>query len=149
MFGSMLKNKHFKHFEIILPEHKHMTSLTSHPSRKWLACSRVCSNSKVSSAGVQMFQVFQVCVRRQLWSSVSRRFPAAGSAASVPGSGRAAVRQLRSRERDWVRSCTVDPDREEQFVFPDCTGETGTGFTGPEVRVCVVCLCWAVAPLLV
>ncbi|KAG7218152.1 hypothetical protein INR49_009053 [Caranx melampygus] len=123
----MLTNKHFKHFDILLPEHKQMTTLTSHPSRKWLACSRVCSNSKVSSvcaagSGLQMFQVFRVCVRRQLWRTVSRRVPAAVSAASVPGSGRAVVRQLSTGDRDKVRSCTVDPNLEEQFVFPDCTG---------------------------
>ncbi|XP_022617046.1 nitric oxide-associated protein 1 isoform X1 [Seriola dumerili] len=71
-----------------------------------------------------MFQVFQVCVLRQLWRTVSCQVPAAASAGrggSVPGSGRTLIRQLSSRDRGRVRGCTVDPDLEEQFVFPDCT----------------------------
>ncbi|XP_071314735.1 nitric oxide-associated protein 1-like isoform X2 [Trachinotus anak] len=67
-----------------------------------------------------MFQVFQVCVRRQLWRTVSRRVPAAVSAGrgwSVPGSGRTLTRQLSSKVRGEVRSCIVDPHLEEQFVF--------------------------------
>ncbi|XP_040903691.1 nitric oxide-associated protein 1 [Toxotes jaculatrix] len=63
--------------------------------------------------------VIQVCVRRQLWRTVSRRVPSAASAA--PGSGRGLIRQLSSRDGGRSRSCTVDPNLEEQFVFLDCT----------------------------
>ncbi|XP_044061678.1 nitric oxide-associated protein 1 [Siniperca chuatsi] len=75
-----------------------------------------------------MLTVFQVSVRRALWRGVrlpARRVPAAGCAGPAPGSEAAAgpgfTRQLCSRDRRTVRSCTVDPNLEEQFVFPDCT----------------------------
>ncbi|XP_073342700.1 nitric oxide-associated protein 1 [Pagrus major] len=71
-----------------------------------------------------MLKVFQVSVRRALRSGVwfpAGRVPAAGRAGSVPSSeaaaGRCLTRQLCSR----VRTCTVDPNLEEQFVFVDCT----------------------------
>ncbi|XP_060935007.1 nitric oxide-associated protein 1 [Limanda limanda] len=41
------------------------------------------------------------------------------SGLSGPGSVRGLVRQWSSRDRGGVRSCTVDPDLEEQFVFVD------------------------------
>ena len=77
----------------------------------------------------QVSRVVQVCVRRQLWRTVSPRVPAAvpvGRGGSVAGSVRGLIRQLSSRGRAGVQSCTVDPDQEEQFVFLDCTGETET-----------------------
>ncbi|XP_018535141.1 LOW QUALITY PROTEIN: nitric oxide-associated protein 1 [Lates calcarifer] len=71
----------------------------------------------------QVFQVFRVCVRRQLWRTVTRRVPAAvsaGRAGSVPDLSRGVIRQLSSRDRGKVRGCTVDPNLEEEFVFLDC-----------------------------
>ncbi|XP_062249039.1 nitric oxide-associated protein 1 isoform X2 [Platichthys flesus] len=43
------------------------------------------------------------------------------SVPSGPGSVRGLVRQWSSRDRGAVRSCTVDPNQEEQFVFVDYT----------------------------
>lgn len=84
-------------------------------------------------AVLSMLKVFQVSVRRAVRSGVcspARRVPAAGRAGPVPGSGAAAARgltrQLCSRDGRTVRSCTVDPNLEEHFVFVDCTGETPT-----------------------
>ncbi|XP_070769364.1 nitric oxide-associated protein 1 [Enoplosus armatus] len=75
-----------------------------------------------------MLTVFQVSVRRAVWRGLrfpARRVPAADCARSVPGSEAAAglglTRQLGRRDGRTVRSCTVDPDLEEQFVFLDCT----------------------------
>ncbi|XP_070693017.1 nitric oxide-associated protein 1 [Pempheris klunzingeri] len=68
-----------------------------------------------------MLKVFQVSVRRAVWRSgcfPARRLPAAGPEAAA---GRFLTRQLSSRDRRTVRSCTVDPSLEEQFVFVDCT----------------------------
>ncbi|XP_072251205.1 nitric oxide-associated protein 1 isoform X2 [Leuresthes tenuis] len=68
-----------------------------------------------------MLKVLQVCVRRQVWKSVASAArsvssaAAAGGEAPPPASGR-------SLTRAGVRSCTVDPNLEEQFVFLDCTG---------------------------
>ena len=76
---------------------------------------------------LDMLKVFQVSLRRAMRSCVcfpACRVPAAGRAGSVLGSeaaaGRCLTRQLCSR----VRSCKVDPNLEEKFVFVDCTGET-------------------------
>ncbi|XP_074531034.1 nitric oxide-associated protein 1 [Halichoeres trimaculatus] len=66
-----------------------------------------------------MLQVLQVSVRRAVLtggSLLTRRAPAAGS-------GRSVTRQLRSGHGRTVRSCTVDPNLEEQFVFVDYTGQ--------------------------
>ncbi|KAM7418259.1 hypothetical protein PAMA_017760 [Pampus argenteus] len=64
-----------------------------------------------------MWKVFQVSLRRVDWRGVrftSRRlFPA--------GLGRVSTRQLCNRPGQPARSCTVDPNLEEQFVFLDCT----------------------------
>uniref|UniRef100_A0A1A8II44 Nitric oxide associated 1 n=1 Tax=Nothobranchius kuhntae TaxID=321403 RepID=A0A1A8II44_NOTKU len=63
-----------------------------------------------------MLRTLQVCVRRQVWRSVGsvaapvRRRPTRGPA---PVTGRPVI-------RNEVRSCTVDPDLEEQFVFLNC-----------------------------
>ncbi|GLD69567.1 nitric oxide-associated protein 1 [Lates japonicus] len=74
----------------------------------------------------QVFQVFRVCVRRQLWRTITRRVPAAVSAGrvgSVPDLSQGVIRQLSSRDRGRVRGCTVDPNLEEEFVFLDCIEE--------------------------
>lgn len=66
-----------------------------------------------------MLQVLQVSVRRAVLRGgglLTRQTPAAGS---VTGSGRLLTRQLRSGHGRTVRSCTVDPNLEEQFVFVD------------------------------
>lgn len=63
---------------------------------------------------VGMLKVLQVCVRRQLWRSACSS--AAGARRS---SGAAGGRGL---SRPGARTCTVDPNLEEQFVFVDCTG---------------------------
>ncbi|KAF0040249.1 hypothetical protein F2P81_008484 [Scophthalmus maximus] len=74
-----------------------------------------------------MSQLVQVFVRRLLWRTLSRRVSAAAPGPGPgPGTGRGLIRQLSSRDRGRVRICTVDPNLEEQFVFVDCTGETGT-----------------------
>ncbi|XP_035017012.2 nitric oxide-associated protein 1 isoform X1 [Hippoglossus stenolepis] len=62
-------------------------------------------------------QLCQVCVRRPLWTCLTRRV----SGPSGPGSVRGLIRQWSSRDRGRVRSCTVDPNLEEQFVFVDYT----------------------------
>ncbi|XP_037531105.1 nitric oxide-associated protein 1 [Nematolebias whitei] len=54
-----------------------------------------------------MLKVFQVCVRRQLWRSLS----------SAAGDVR---RPRRGSNRTQVQSCTVDTNLEEEFVFLDC-----------------------------
>uniref|UniRef100_A0A1A7W6R6 Nitric oxide associated 1 n=2 Tax=Iconisemion striatum TaxID=60296 RepID=A0A1A7W6R6_9TELE len=64
-----------------------------------------------------MLRTLQVCVRRQVWRSLGsvaapgRRRPTRGPA-TVTG------RPVIGNE---VRSCTVDPDLEEQFVFLNCS----------------------------
>ncbi|XP_068460304.1 nitric oxide-associated protein 1 [Clinocottus analis] len=73
-----------------------------------------------------MWKVLQLAVRQAGRSGAcfaNRRFPAAGRAGSVPGSEAAAAltRQLCSGAGRRTRSCTVDPDLEEQFVFVDCS----------------------------
>ncbi|XP_029958085.1 nitric oxide-associated protein 1 [Salarias fasciatus] len=62
-----------------------------------------------------MLQVVQMCFRRQLCRSVASA--AAGGAAPTRRSRVAAARGL---TRGGARSCTVDPNLEEQFVFLDC-----------------------------
>lgn len=74
-----------------------------------------------------MLKVFQVGVYRALWRGVN--FPAccvrvAGSAGSGAATARALTPLLYSTDRSTLRSCTVDPNLEEQFVYVDCTGET-------------------------
>uniref|UniRef100_UPI0037E742F1 nitric oxide-associated protein 1-like n=1 Tax=Semicossyphus pulcher TaxID=241346 RepID=UPI0037E742F1 len=78
-----------------------------------------------------MLKVLQLSVRRAVLRGSglqTRRVPAAGpadSAGCVPGSvaaaGRALTRQLGSRSGRTIRSSTVDPNLEEQFVFVDFT----------------------------
>ncbi|XP_070818808.1 nitric oxide-associated protein 1 [Chaetodon trifascialis] len=71
-----------------------------------------------------MLKVLQVSVRRSLWRGVcfpGRRVPAAGGAGSEVAASRGLNRQLCSRRVGPVRTCTVDPNLEEQFVFLDCT----------------------------
>ncbi|XP_029368181.1 nitric oxide-associated protein 1-like [Echeneis naucrates] len=53
----------------------------------------------------------------QIWRSITLRLPAATSALF----GRNLIRQLCTRDRGGIRTCTVDPNLEEQFVFPDHT----------------------------
>uniref|UniRef100_A0A3Q3VSL1 NOA1/YqeH-like C-terminal domain-containing protein n=1 Tax=Mola mola TaxID=94237 RepID=A0A3Q3VSL1_MOLML len=71
-----------------------------------------------------MLKIFQVSVtltHRALRGALyvaARRIPCSRAAA-----GRALTRQLCSTDGRIVRSCTVDPNLEEQFVFPECTGE--------------------------
>ncbi|XP_041845959.1 nitric oxide-associated protein 1 isoform X2 [Melanotaenia boesemani] len=73
-----------------------------------------------------MLKVLQVCVRRQVWRSVrpaarSVSHAAAGGVGAPPrGSEAPAGPRLTPT---GVRSCTVDPNLEEQFVFQDldCT----------------------------
>lgn len=80
-----------------------------------------------------MFQVIQVCFRRRLWRSVgfpARRLPAGAS--TGPGSG--PTRQLCIGDRRKVRSCTVDPNVEEPFVFLDCAGTATTTTTQVPLR---------------
>uniref|UniRef100_A0A665U1W9 Nitric oxide associated 1 n=1 Tax=Echeneis naucrates TaxID=173247 RepID=A0A665U1W9_ECHNA len=62
----------------------------------------------------------------QIWRSITLRLPAATSALF----GRNLIRQLCTRDRGGIRTCTVDPNLEEQFVFPDHTGK----IDGPEPR---------------
>ncbi|XP_041799846.1 nitric oxide-associated protein 1-like isoform X2 [Chelmon rostratus] len=75
-----------------------------------------------------MLKVLQVSVGRSVWRGLcffGRRVPAAGRAGSLPGSEAAASRglsrRLCSRYGGAGRTCTVDPNQEEQFVFLDCT----------------------------
>lgn len=60
-----------------------------------------------------MLKLLQVSFRRQVWRSVC-------SAAAGEGAARGAAAAAR---RAGVRSCTVDPNLEEQFVFLDSAGE--------------------------
>ncbi|XP_005924099.1 nitric oxide-associated protein 1 [Haplochromis burtoni] len=60
-----------------------------------------------------MLTILQVCVRRHLWRSAC-----SSAAGAQRGSGAAGGRGL---SRPGVRTCTVDPNLEEQFVFLDCT----------------------------
>uniref|UniRef100_A0A665U0W4 Nitric oxide associated 1 n=1 Tax=Echeneis naucrates TaxID=173247 RepID=A0A665U0W4_ECHNA len=55
----------------------------------------------------------------QIWRSITLRLPAATSALF----GRNLIRQLCTRDRGGIRTCTVDPNLEEQFVFPDHTDQ--------------------------
>lgn len=87
-----------------------------------------------------MLKVLQVSVGRSVWRGLcffGRRVPAAGRAGSLPGSEAAASRglsrRLCSRYGGAGRTCTVDPNQEEQFVFLDCTGETPRLMTGSKV----------------
>ncbi|XP_032411155.1 nitric oxide-associated protein 1 [Xiphophorus hellerii] len=59
-----------------------------------------------------MLKLLQVSFRRQVWRSVCS---AAAGEAATRGAAAAA-------RRVGVRSCTVDPDVAEQFVFLDCAG---------------------------
>ncbi|PWA28606.1 hypothetical protein CCH79_00020919, partial [Gambusia affinis] len=59
-----------------------------------------------------MLKLLQVSFRRQVWRSVC-------SAAAGEGAARGAAAAAR---RAGVRSCTVDPNLEEQFVFLDSAG---------------------------
>ncbi|XP_036932732.1 nitric oxide-associated protein 1 [Acanthopagrus latus] len=71
-----------------------------------------------------MLRVFQVSVRRALRSGVGfpvRRVATAGRTGPVLGSEAAAGRCLTLQLCSRVRSCTVDPNLEEEFVFVDCT----------------------------
>ncbi|KAM9357199.1 nitric oxide-associated protein 1 [Symphorus nematophorus] len=71
-----------------------------------------------------MFRMFQLSVRRVLWRSVcspALRVPAAGCAGSAPHSEVTAAALSRALSRRTNRSCTVDPNLEEQFVFVDFT----------------------------
>ncbi|XP_068181467.1 nitric oxide-associated protein 1 [Antennarius striatus] len=85
-----------------------------------------------------MFRVLQVRVHRALVRRVcfpARRVPAAGCAGSLPASKAAAGRSLTRT----VRSCTVDPNVEEQFVFPDYTDlededSSSSSFAPPEAE---------------
>lgn len=76
-----------------------------------------------------MFAVLQVSVRRALRTGLrfpALRVPAAGCAGSVSGSEAAGsgVRAVHGPDHGQVRrSCTVDPNLEEEFVFVDFTGE--------------------------
>lgn len=75
-----------------------------------------------------MFQAFRVSVGRALRGDarflLRRRVSAMGGA-------RCASRWLCSVDRRWERSCTVDRNQEEQFVFVDCVGEEpGAGLGG-------------------
>ncbi|KAM4586979.1 nitric oxide-associated protein 1 [Fundulus diaphanus] len=63
-----------------------------------------------------MLKVVQVSFRRQVWRSVC-----AAAAGERPPRGAAAAAG-RAARRSGVRSCTVDPNLEEQFVFVDCPG---------------------------
>lgn len=71
-----------------------------------------------------MLQVFRVSVGRALRgdarSLLRRRVSAMGGA-------RCASRRLCSADQKWERSCTVDRNHEEQFVFVDCIGEEPGG----------------------
>lgn len=111
----------------IKPEHKQTTSFTSRPQEEVeaerLAPPRVLSVG--ARAAVGMLKVLQVCVRRHLWRSAC-----SSAAGAQRGSGAAGGRGL---SRPGVRTCTVDPNLEEQFVFLDCTGERA-GATG--IRTC-------------
>lgn len=42
---------------------------------------------------------------------------------SAVGRGRCASRRVNSTDPKWERSCTVDRNKEEEFVFVDYTGE--------------------------
>ncbi|XP_010750348.2 nitric oxide-associated protein 1 isoform X2 [Larimichthys crocea] len=74
-----------------------------------------------------MFAVLQVSVRRALRTGLrfpALRVPAAGCAGSVSGSEAAGsgVRAVHGPDHGQVRrSCTVDPNLEEEFVFVDFT----------------------------
>ncbi|TKS65016.1 Nitric oxide-associated protein 1 [Collichthys lucidus] len=76
-----------------------------------------------------MLAVFQVSVRRALRTGLrfpALRVPAAGCAGSVSGSEAAGsgVRAVHGPDPGQVRrSCTVDPNLEEEFVFVDFTEE--------------------------
>ncbi|XP_026187112.1 nitric oxide-associated protein 1 [Mastacembelus armatus] len=66
-----------------------------------------------------MFQVFRLSVRRAACLPVRRPLAATSRLGLGPGPGRS--RQLCSGHGRRIRSCTVDPSLEEQFVFVDCT----------------------------
>ncbi|XP_047210249.1 nitric oxide-associated protein 1 [Girardinichthys multiradiatus] len=63
-----------------------------------------------------MLRTLQVCLRRQVWRSVHSAAAGERSWRATAGAARRTVR------RSGVRSCTVDPNLEEQFVFLDCPG---------------------------
>ncbi|KAM7389270.1 hypothetical protein PAMP_023258 [Pampus punctatissimus] len=66
-----------------------------------------------------MWKVFQVSLCRVDWRGIcftSRRL-------SPAGLRRVSPRQLCNRPGQPARSCTVDPNLEEQFVFLDCTAD--------------------------
>lgn len=78
---------------------------------------------QVRSDLFNMLKVFQVSVRLALRRGacfLEGRVPAAGGA-------RFLTRQPCSAARNSVRSCTVDPNLEEQFVFVENAGETPRG----------------------
>lgn len=62
---------------------------------------------------MSMLKLLQLSFRRQVWRSVCS---AAAGEAATRGAAAAA-------RRVGVRSCTVDPNLAEQFVFLDCAGE--------------------------
>lgn len=94
-------------------------TVTSDPSRKRSVTERHVALGRHVSLGagedsISMLKVLQVCFRRQVWRGRSFCSAAAGERSA----GRAAA--LR---RSGGRSCTVDPNLEERFVFLDCPGE--------------------------
>ncbi|XP_060904616.1 nitric oxide-associated protein 1 [Labrus mixtus] len=70
-----------------------------------------------------MLQMFQMSVRRAVLRGGGLLLHQPPAAASVPDPvvRRCVSRQVSSRAGRTVRSCTVDPNLEEQFVFVDCT----------------------------
>lgn len=114
----------------IKPEHKQTTSFTSRPQEEVEAERSAPPRVLSARAAVGMLTVLQVCVRRHLWrsacSSAAGAQRGSGAAGGQRGSGAAGGRGL---SRPGVRTCTVDPNLEEQFVFLDCTGERA-GATG-------------------
>lgn len=66
----------------------------------------------------------RACVRHQLWRSAcssARRVPAGAGVSRATPLRDSEVTAGRSLTRGGVRTCTVDPNLEEQFVFLDCT----------------------------
>lgn len=105
----------------IKPEQKQTTSFTSRPQEEVEAERSAPQRVLSARAAVGMLTILQVCVRRHLWRSAC-----SSAAGAQRGSGAAGGRGL---SRPGVRTCTVDPNLEEQFVFLDCTGERA-GATG-------------------
>lgn len=82
-----------------------------------------------------MLQIFRMSVGRVLRGDP--RFLLRHCVSAV-GIARCASRRVSSMDSKWERICTVDGNKEEEFVFVDCTGEEKGGGA---VRDLVVTLC--------